>query len=83
MSTDFKDKLSLDATAPRHAEYIDPEIIKGSTDVIHIDHAAEKKLIRKLDGWIIPPVMLLYLFSFLDRTNIGNARLYGLRRIWV
>lgn len=22
--------------------------------------------------------MLLYLFSFLDRVNIGNARLYGL-----
>ena len=23
-------------------------------------------------------VMLLYLFSFLDRVNIGNARLYGM-----
>ena len=32
-----------------------------------IDHAAEKKLVRKLDLHIIPIVMLLYLFSFLDR----------------
>ena len=32
-----------------------------------IDHAAEAKLIRKLDLMIVPPVMLLYLFSFLDR----------------
>ena len=43
-----------------------------------IDHVAEKKLIRKLDSMILAPVMLLYLFSFLDRVNIGNARLYGL-----
>ena len=44
----------------------------------HIDEAAERKLIRKLDLWIVPPVMLLYLLSFLDRVNIGNARLYGM-----
>ncbi|KAL8943064.1 MAG: hypothetical protein Q9211_001117 [Gyalolechia sp. 1 TL-2023] len=43
-----------------------------------IDHVAEKKLVRKLDLFIIPIIMLLYLFSFLDRVNIGNARLYGM-----
>lgn len=48
--------------------------------VPNIDHAAERKLVRKLDRWIIPPVMLLYLLSFLDRVNIGNARLYGLEK---
>lgn len=32
-----------------------------------IDHVAEKKLVRKLDLFIIPITMLLYLFSFLDR----------------
>ncbi|KGO47786.1 Major facilitator superfamily domain, general substrate transporter [Penicillium expansum] len=38
----------------------------------------EKSLIRKIDLHILPIVVLLYLFSFLDRVNIGNARLYGL-----
>ncbi|RYP25733.1 hypothetical protein DL768_011428 [Monosporascus sp. mg162] len=38
----------------------------------------EKKLVAKLDRHIIPLVMLLYTFSFLDRVNIGNARLYDL-----
>jgi len=47
-------------------------------DDIFIDEEREKKLVRKLDMWIVPPVMLLYLFSFLDRVNIGNARLYGM-----
>ncbi|KAJ8107285.1 hypothetical protein ONZ43_g6782 [Nemania bipapillata] len=44
------------------------------------DHVAvdEQKLVRKLDRHLIPLVMLLYTFSFLDRVNIGNARLYGL-----
>lgn len=45
---------------------------------IVIDHEAERKLVRKLDCYIIPIVMLLYLLSFLDRVNIGNARLYGM-----
>lgn len=44
-----------------------------------IDLVFEAKLVRKLDIYIIPVVMLLYLFSFLDRVNIGNARLYGLQ----
>ena len=39
---------------------------------------SEAKLLRKLDLHLIPLVMALYLFSFLDRVNIGNARLYGL-----
>ena len=40
---------------------------KVDTASIDIDHVAEKKLVRKLDLFIIPVVMLLYLLSFLDR----------------
>ncbi|OTA55108.1 DNA-repair protein rad2 [Hypoxylon sp. EC38] len=40
----------------------------------------EKKLLHKLDAHVIPLVMLLYTFSFLDRVNIGNARLYNMER---
>lgn len=39
------------------------------------DEAATKRLIRKIDWRLIPFLALLYLLSFLDRTNIGNARL--------
>lgn len=35
-------------------------------------------MIRKVDLRIIPWLSFLYLLSFLDRTNIGNARLAGL-----
>ncbi|KOS43861.1 hypothetical protein ACN38_g5234 [Penicillium nordicum] len=51
------------------------EISLGPT--LH-EQQIEKNLIRKIDLHILPIVVLLYLFSFLDRVNIGNARLYGL-----
>ncbi|KAJ5756803.1 hypothetical protein N7533_006346 [Penicillium manginii] len=38
----------------------------------------EKKLLRKLDYRLLPPLILLYLLSFLDRSNVGNARLEGM-----
>ncbi|KAF1946652.1 MFS general substrate transporter [Clathrospora elynae] len=49
------------------------------TQLEGVDPVFEAKLVRKLDLFIIPVVMLLYLLSFLDRVNIGNARLYGLQ----
>ncbi|ORY60005.1 putative nicotinamide mononucleotide transmembrane transporter protein [Pseudomassariella vexata] len=42
------------------------------------DTLSTKKLMRKIDYNLIPLLALLYLLSFLDRTNIGNARLAGL-----
>lgn len=42
------------------------------------DEKQTKKLVRKLDTHIMPVLVILYLLSFLDRTNIGNARLAGL-----
>jgi hypothetical protein len=37
----------------------------------------ERKLLWRLDFRLIPWLCLLYLISFLDRTNIGNAKLIG------
>ncbi|KZS94670.1 MFS general substrate transporter [Sistotremastrum niveocremeum HHB9708] len=44
-------------------------------DVSDVD---ERKLLRKLDLALVPWLSFLYLLSFLDRTSIGNAKLYGL-----
>ncbi|KAI0729780.1 MFS general substrate transporter [Fomitopsis betulina] len=38
----------------------------------------EKRLVRKLDVRIMPIACILYLFAYLDRSNLGNARLQGL-----
>ncbi|TFY81187.1 hypothetical protein EWM64_g2820 [Hericium alpestre] len=39
-----------------------------------IDKEAERRLVRRLDLRIIPLTMLIYLLCFLDRSNIGNAK---------
>lgn len=43
-----------------------------------IDPVAEKKLLRKIDLNLIPILWLLFLCAFIDRINIGNARIQGM-----
>ncbi|OQE18296.1 hypothetical protein PENSTE_c018G03077 [Penicillium steckii] len=38
----------------------------------------EKQLLRKIDTRILPLIVLIYLFNYLDRNSITQARLYGL-----
>ncbi|KAL2073530.1 hypothetical protein VTL71DRAFT_10856 [Oculimacula yallundae] len=62
-------------------EYNEVESANDSRDELSppiFDAAATKRLLRKLDFRLIPFLALLYLLSFLDRTNIGNARLFDL-----
>lgn len=42
------------------------------------DDPGDRKLLQKLDWHLIPTLTLLYLLSFLDRVNIGQAKLDGL-----
>lgn len=44
------------------------------------DSKAEARLRHKIDLYIVPTVALLYLFCFIDRANVGNARLAGLEK---
>ncbi|KAK4940552.1 hypothetical protein LTR10_019311 [Elasticomyces elasticus] len=55
-----------------------PEITEGTIESQQVDAIAEQRVLRKVDRHIVPLVMVLYLLSFMDRVNIGNARLYGL-----
>lgn len=42
------------------------------------DPDEEKKLVRKIDCWLLPTIFLMYLLSYMDRTNIGNAKIAGM-----
>ncbi|EGX52380.1 hypothetical protein AOL_s00043g169 [Orbilia oligospora ATCC 24927] len=39
----------------------------------------EKRLMAKIDFRVVPVLCILYLLAFLDRVNISNAALYGLK----
>ncbi|TFY69332.1 hypothetical protein EVG20_g3195 [Dentipellis fragilis] len=47
---------------------------------VDISGVDERKLMRKIDLRLVPWLALLYLLSFLDRTSIGNAKLYGMEK---
>ncbi|KAJ7594505.1 major facilitator superfamily domain-containing protein [Mycena floridula] len=45
-----------------------------------LDEAGYKRILRKIDWHLLPFVSLLYLLSFLDRANIGNAKVAGMAK---
>ncbi|KAI0114340.1 major facilitator superfamily domain-containing protein [Nemania sp. FL0031] len=51
---------------------------KALTPAPEFDAKLERRVLWKLDTRILPILALLFLCSFFDRTNVGNARLYGL-----
>ncbi|KAI5118029.1 hypothetical protein M0805_004894 [Coniferiporia weirii] len=66
-----------------HSEVLATKVKSDPSESLDISepalHAVDgKKLLRKIDLYIIPWLALLYLLNFLDRANIGNARLYNM-----
>lgn len=55
-----------------HHLHHDPEFTGANVDFSHIDG---KKVLRKMDLRLIPMLSILYLLAFLDRGNIGNAKI--------
>ncbi|KAI9845003.1 MAG: hypothetical protein M1837_005147 [Sclerophora amabilis] len=41
--------------------------------------AEEKALVKKIDLYLLPTIWLMYLLSYVDRTNIGNAKIAGMQ----
>jgi hypothetical protein len=74
-----------------HCEVLDKDISIDQDELGHeINHlspsaaaelaAFDRKILLKLDILIVPLMATLYLLVFVDRTNIGNARVAGLQR---
>jgi len=73
--------MSEGSTIGKEAKHVDGAVTPDSlesSDGASFDEKRTKKLLRKMDWHLVPFLALLYLLSFLDRTNIGNARLAGL-----
>jgi hypothetical protein len=60
------------------AELGNEKTLSGSSNEVLHEDVHEKSLLRKLDLKLLPPLALLYLLSFLDRSNVANARIEGL-----
>lgn len=67
MATDEK-KMGLDAHS---ADDVETSPSVDAAD-LHVDPAAEKRLLRKLDTFLAPMMVLFFLVAYLDRSNIGR-----------
>ncbi|KAF5558561.1 nicotinamide mononucleotide permease [Fusarium mexicanum] len=68
----MSDKID-EAGGPRISQDENPKSEQQPFDPI-----LEKKVIRKVDRNLVPILFLLFLCAFIDRINIGNARIQGL-----
>ncbi|KAL8635251.1 MAG: hypothetical protein Q9228_007238 [Teloschistes exilis] len=59
--------------ASDYTDYISQIESNGSTQ------ATERALVRKIDLFLLPTIWLMYLLSYVDRTNIGNAKIAGMQ----
>ena len=75
----------MDATAEKaygegaHRENVDSDQSATEVDVSHeAESELEKRVLRKQDYHILPWLFGIWLCAFIDRSNIGNARIDGL-----
>lgn len=58
---------------------IDSNLYRPEVDTSGID---ERSLLRRIDWHVVPWLALLYLLNFLDRGNIGNAKVCFISCTW-
>ncbi|PFH58452.1 hypothetical protein XA68_13680 [Ophiocordyceps unilateralis] len=70
--------LKTEAQKPAHARHGVDAVKAVEHDLYQYDAAIERRLRLKIDLCVVPTVSLLYLFCFIDRANLGNAKIAGL-----
>lgn len=78
--TDLLEHHSPSATEKHETALLDRTSDELSTDSSPAEKLAERKLLLKVDLRVMPILILLFLISFVDRTNIGNARIEGMEK---
>ncbi|KAK3663668.1 hypothetical protein LTR22_005610 [Elasticomyces elasticus] len=57
---------------------VDVECVEERADQTMEQQKEEKALVRKIDLYLLPTIWIMYLLSYMDRTNIGNAKVAGM-----
>lgn len=77
-SVDIKPTYSNDSNPvdSEHREDVEQAKLSDATSQAEI----ETRLRRKFDRRVLPLCILLYFSAFIDRSNMGNARILGLEK---
>ncbi|KAL1856484.1 hypothetical protein VTK73DRAFT_8235 [Phialemonium thermophilum] len=49
----------------------------AEVDDLYIDPQLERSTVAKFDKYVLPQMAVLIILAYLDRSNIGNARVFG------
>ncbi|RPB08151.1 MFS general substrate transporter [Morchella conica CCBAS932] len=80
MQTDReKEPVSGAGSTPSSSSFEESAIPQEVNDAIPPPGIDERKLMRKIDIRLLPVLCILYLLAFLDRVNISNAAIFGLK----
>ena len=75
---DKQDEIAGEKLRELHVESVTVQTNSLSIPAYAIDPVAERKLLRKVDFRVVPVLWFLFMLTFLDRTNIGNAKIQGM-----
>lgn len=81
MSSLDEKKLTGTPSSPRESSSLEalslPDSSSSTNQHFLVNYSAEEEaaLVRKIDWKLLPGLTFLYLLSFLDRSNVGNARM--------
>ncbi|KAJ5861898.1 vitamin H transporter [Penicillium soppii] len=67
-----KNDQTKDGISSKQIEHADLQ------ETVPFSHQEEKALVRKIDLALLPVIWFMYLLSYMDRTNIGNAKISGM-----
>ncbi|KAK1978919.1 nicotinamide mononucleotide permease [Colletotrichum cereale] len=67
-----------ESTSNEHEHALSKGAELEDVDSYVADTDEEKKLVRKIDTYLLSLIFLMYLLSYMDRTNIGNAKIAGM-----
>lgn len=68
------DKVGIEHCDQELALHDDPQNLKAAIPEYVEGTPEEKTLVRKIDLHLIPILWAMYVFNYLDRTNIGVSR---------
>jgi MFS family permease len=58
----------------------DTQATAETAETIYIDPEKEKAVLRKFDKYVLPQAFVFILLNYLDRSNLGNARVFGFEK---
>ena len=58
----------------------EPEALAAAHDTVAVDKSLERRIVRKVDVHLLVLCVCINIFNFIDRSNIGNARILGMQQ---